>query len=77
MKEGPGTYFYIKKGQKYEGEWVGGVAKCGAISAIDPDTLLSDFGDSLIAKIDLVDPDTLIEREISRIRQERQKLVDK
>lgn len=76
LKEGPGTYFYIKKGQKYEGEWVAGIAKCGSISAIDPEIPLNDFGDNLIAKIDLVDPDLIIEREIMKIREQRERLLN-
>ncbi len=35
MKNGPGKFFYLDKGQVYTGDWVDDIAKCGA---------LEDFG---------------------------------
>lgn len=33
-KEGPGRFFYFSTNKVYEGEWVGGVAKCGTFENI-------------------------------------------
>ena len=35
MKNGPGTFLYLDKGQVYSGTWVDDIAKCGT---------LEDFG---------------------------------
>lgn len=32
QKNGPGKFFYLDKGQMYEGVWVDNIAKCGNIT---------------------------------------------
>jgi hypothetical protein len=36
QKEGPGKFIYKKNRQVYEGEWVKGMPKCGAIRDLPP-----------------------------------------
>ena len=38
MKNGPGKFFYLDKGQIYEGIWVDDVPKCGEMKDFDRDT---------------------------------------
>jgi hypothetical protein len=38
MKNGPGKFFYLDKGQVYEGTWLDNVARCGQVMDLDRDT---------------------------------------
>ncbi|XP_067107140.1 MORN repeat-containing protein 3 [Osmerus mordax] len=68
-KSGHGRFFYLDKGQLYDGFWVDGVAKCGAVS---------DFGreESImptlypIPKVHLMDQASVLMESISKYQEE-------
>lgn len=73
-KEGPGVYFFVSTGKMYEGEWAGGVAKCGQIRDMDPELLRQPQlvpEPFLIPKLEVDRPDHVLNEAVAHVRQKR------
>lgn len=58
-KNGPGKFFYLDKGQLYEGVWVDDIAKCGEMRDFGRDTAPQPTQFE-IPKVELLDSQAVI-----------------
>jgi len=76
-QEGPGTYYYMSRKKRLDGEWAVGVSKCGIMSDFDfadDDNVPDSFGTEPSRKLPtlgLRDPKAVMKNSINSIRNER------
>lgn len=69
-KNGPGKFFYLDKGQLYEGVWVDDIAKCGEMRDFGRDTATNPT-EFEIPKVELYNPKAVIEEAESNFLPEQ------
>merc|ERR1711907_776575 len=76
-QEGPGTYYYMSRKKRLDGEWAVGVSKCGIMSDFDfadDDNVPEMFGtepSKRLPTLGLRDPKSVMKNSINTIRNER------
>jgi len=76
-QEGPGTYYYMSRKKRLDGEWAVGVSKCGIMSDFDfseEDHVPLLFGtepSKRLPTLGLRDPKAVVKASINGIRNER------
>eukprot|EP00163_Fabomonas_tropica_P028242 TRINITY_DN570_c0_g4_i1.p1 TRINITY_DN570_c0_g4~~TRINITY_DN570_c0_g4_i1.p1 ORF type:complete len:364 (+),score=79.36 TRINITY_DN570_c0_g4_i1:370-1461(+) len=72
-KEGTGCFKYISRNQRYDGEWVKGVPKCGALSELNPDEDPEETQQARrLPALKLEDPINVLSERIDAIRYHRE-----
>ncbi|SPQ94933.1 MORN repeat-containing protein 3 [Plasmodiophora brassicae] len=71
LKEGAGHFFYRDRDMVYEGEWVKGIPQCGVFGPIDKDVQSSTARPIPVPKLDVLEPDRIVEARLQDIQATR------
>eukprot|EP00002_Diphylleia_rotans_P006099 TRINITY_DN1540_c0_g4_i2.p1 TRINITY_DN1540_c0_g4~~TRINITY_DN1540_c0_g4_i2.p1 ORF type:complete len:139 (+),score=24.30 TRINITY_DN1540_c0_g4_i2:941-1357(+) len=66
-KHGPGVFYYMSRGQRYDGEWVNDTPKCGSLSEMQ--TALTTNPAAPLPKLTLMNPEEILKSQTEQIRK--------
>jgi len=67
LKEGAGTFYYVKRGMRYDGEWLRGTPKAGTYTSLNA-------VDNPLPNLELQDKDAVVSEALEAIQREREAL---